>query len=122
MAPERTTDKIARCSIYEERPQVCRVYPKVDHYLPEECTYTFVGSDREGDCSCDVGACCRMPREGGEPGGTPLPFIAGGLSCKHLVWEDKPKSKEAGESAEEPLVVHSGSIDLYELIGGSSDS
>ena len=83
-----TEGKIARCAIYEDRPEVCKVYPKVDHYLPKECTYAFIGGDRIGHCECNEGACCAIPREGGLPGGTPLPESAGGAPCKHLVWEE----------------------------------
>lgn len=82
------TRSVARCGIYEDRPQICRDYPTAGHYIPPECTYTFPGGDghREGECACGVGACCSVPREGGEPGGTPLPELAGGQPCKHLVW------------------------------------
>ncbi len=90
--PTRTT---ARCSIYENRPDVCKSYPQIYHYIPEECTFWFAGSDRQGNCNCDVGACCNMPREGGLPGGAPLPEEAGGEPCKYLAWEDM-EDKEAG--------------------------
>lgn len=117
--PDSTTkDTVARCGIYESRPQVCKDYPKIDHYMLEECTYKFLGDKRSGECACNVGACCNSPREGGEPGGTPLPFIAGGKPCKHLVWESKPLDKEA----EDPMIISSGSTDLYELVGGPCDS
>jgi hypothetical protein len=82
-----TTKTVARCAIYEDRPKVCRDYPQIDHYIPEECTYTFMGGDRRGGCECDLGICCAIPRENGEPGGTPLPELAGGAPCKHLKWE-----------------------------------
>ena len=83
-----TEGQIARCGIYEERPEVCRVYPKIDHYRPDECTYAFIGGECIGKCECDVGACCAIPREGGLPGGAPIPKEAGGQPCKHLVWEE----------------------------------
>lgn len=93
--------EIARCGIYETRPEVCRAYPTVYHYMPNECTYTFpeggLGA-RHGDCSCGAGACCAIPREGGEPGGTPLPEEAGGQPCKHLVWEHVDHEKIASYS------------------------
>ena len=115
-----TTEKkqVARCGIYETRPKVCRDYPKVDHYIPPECTFTFVGSERRGDCSCDEGACCSVPRENGEPGGTPLPNVAGGLPCKHLVWEDRDVEKTAsvGCSVEIPT------CSICDLVGGPRDS
>ena len=84
-----TTKTVARCAIYENRPKVCRDYPQIDHYIPEECTFTFVGSERRGNCECDLGICCAIPRENGEPGGAPLPELAGGEPCKHLVWKDE---------------------------------
>jgi len=120
MEPVPTTEKksIARCGIWEDRPQICRDYPKVDHYMPEECTYTFNGEERRGECACDVGACCNAPRENGEPGGTPLPSIAGGRPCKHLVWKevDVPMEKSASHPAL-PILQNS----LYDLVGGPSD-
>ena len=82
------TKSVARCSIYEKRPELCRKYPQIYHYTPEECTFWFAGSERLGSCECDVGACCATPREKGEPGGAPLPDSCGGLPCKHLVWEN----------------------------------
>ena len=30
-----------------------------------------------------------LPRQGGEPGGAPLPEIAGGMPCKHLISVDE---------------------------------
>lgn len=94
---------IARCGIYEERPQVCRDYPTVFHFTPEVCTFAFPFGDerRVGDCACEEGACCALPREGGEPGGAPLPEEAGGEPCKHLTWEDveEPEPKEKIGSA-----------------------
>ena len=80
-----TTKMVARCSIYPDRPKICVVYPDVGHYTPPECTYTFVDGERFGECTCDVGACCRTPRELGMPGGAPLPELAGGQPCKYLV-------------------------------------
>jgi hypothetical protein len=90
---------IARCGIYESRPQICKDYPTVGHWTPSVCTYSFPYGDdrREGECACEIGACCAVPREGGEPGGAPMPEEAGGSSCKHLVWvdveEEEPKEK-----------------------------
>lgn len=89
------TTKIARCSIYEDRPQVCKDYPKIDHYRPEECTYAFMDNERIGRCECNVGACCSVPREGGLPGGAPLPERAGGAPCKYLTWEEEDSEKNA---------------------------
>jgi hypothetical protein len=118
MPDSTTSGTVARCGIYEDRPQVCKDYPKVDHYILEECTYKFLGEKRSGDCECNVGACCNAPREGGEPGGAPIPYIAGGRPCKHLVWEPRALDKEAGEQ----LMTHSGSVDLHDLVDGFSDS
>lgn len=85
---------IARCGIYDQRPELCRKYPQIYHYTPGECTFWFAGSERFGSCECDVGACCSVPREKGEPGGAVIPEESGGLPCKHLVWEDV-EEKEA---------------------------
>lgn len=88
------------CSIYDQRPEMCRKYPVISSPMPSECTYTFPSSeDRQGDCSCGVGACCAIPREGGEPEGAPLPSEAGGEPCKHLVWvaDDKEKTAAAAD-------------------------
>jgi hypothetical protein len=41
-----------------------------------------------------------VPRVGGEPGGTSMPLEAGGEPCKHLVWVDEDKKKEASEDLE----------------------
>lgn len=90
-----TTKSVARCSIYENRPEICRVYPKVDHYIPPQCTYYFKGEERQGSCACNDGACCASPRKDGEPGGVPMPQVAGGLPCKHLVWEESEQEKTA---------------------------
>ena len=111
MTTER--EQVARCAIYEKRPQVCRDYPKVDHYIPPECTFTFVGDQREGECACDVGACCAIPREKGEPGGAPMPNVAGGLPCKHLVWVDG-KEKTAGVDCP----ACGTECPIYDMVGG----
>lgn len=88
-----TTRLKARCSIYGDRPAVCRKYPEVDHYLPTQCTYFFMDGKKMGDCSCGEGACCAIPREKGLPGGAPLPSIAGGEPCKYLVFiEDREET------------------------------
>ncbi len=88
---------VARCGIYETRPQLCRDYPMIGHYTPPECTYSFPDGTREGECACEVGACCATPREHGEPGGAVIPEESGGEPCKHLTWEDveeeEPKEK-----------------------------
>ena len=116
-----TTEKeqIARCGIYETRPEVCRVYPKVDHYIPSECTYTFAGPERGGDCSCNVGACCSTPREGGEPGGTPMPNVAGGEPCRHLIWVYREVEKTASTDC---AVEQPTNCSICDLVGGPRDT
>jgi hypothetical protein len=93
------TTEVARCAIYDRRPGICKRYPEMDHYIPPECTYYFQGSERKGDCSCDIGACCAIPRMAGMPGGAPMPAIAGGRPCEHLVWVEKEESKEKSASS-----------------------
>jgi hypothetical protein len=93
-----TTRLIARCSIYEQRPDMCKKYPLIDSWVPPECTFYFAGEERKGKCACDVGACCAEPREKGEPIGAPLPAIAGGVPCKYLVTEEAPVEKTAAHS------------------------
>jgi hypothetical protein len=86
------------CSIYEKRPQMCRDYPKRDSYIPESCTFYFTLEGRQGQCDpqCD-GACCRLPREGGEPCAFGLPEISGGMPCKFLEHRDKHPNEEQHE-------------------------
>ena len=84
-----TTRRVARCSIYDDRPKLCVDYPTVSHYTPPECTYTFVDGERFGECGCGVGACCATPRELGMPGGAAIPEVAGGKPCKYLVWVEE---------------------------------
>jgi hypothetical protein len=105
-----TTRRIARCSIYDTRPEVCRVYPKLEHYRPDSCTYYFIDGERLGSCSCDMGACCAIPRQDGKPGGAPLPEIAGGKPCHNLVWTEVAV-KEASASGR--------STDRQELVDAS---
>ena len=74
------------CGIHDRRPDVCRRYPQPGSYLPQSCGFRFAAGERKGHCYLECQAsCCRLPRQGGEPGGAPLPEIAGGLPCKHLV-------------------------------------
>lgn len=111
-----TTKTIARCGIYEDRPKLCKDYPTVSHYQPPECTYYFVGAERRGECNCGEAACCTLPREGGEPGGSPLPDEAGGLPCKHLTW-DEVTVKEASEEMEQGDQGHGHRLVLGSLFG-----
>jgi len=121
-----TTEKktVARCAIYENRPALCKNYPVVESYIPPECTFTFIGSERRGTCSCNIGACCAIPRIDGEPLNPSLPEEAGGLPCKHLVWKeevvDAPEkvAQEKLASATAPL----SSQFIYDLVEGPHDS
>jgi Fe-S-cluster containining protein len=108
-----SSEVIARCSIYERRPDVCRKYPTVSHYTPPECTFHFSGGERRGECACDQGACCAIPREHGEPGGVPMPEEAGGTPCKYLVYEER----EAEEKEKTAASVYDGYQQLAEAIG-----
>jgi hypothetical protein len=94
-----TTKEVARCSIYQDRPKLCQDYPTASHWVPRECTYSFIDGERFGDCSCDVGACCATPRENGQPGGAVIPEIAGGKPCQYLV--------QAQVEVEEPTKIAS---------------
>ena len=79
------------CGIYKDRPEVCKVYPRADHYQPESCGFIFLGNGkRSGRCleECDS-SCCQLPRENGEPGAAALPTEAGGSPCRHLEWVEK---------------------------------
>lgn len=90
------------CGIHERKPIVCKKYPESTSYRPDSCGYFFADGERKGDCYLDCQAsCCMLPREGGEPGGVPLPEIAGGVSCKHLISVDKAPE---GCSIEKPEV------------------
>lgn len=89
-----TTRSVARCGIYEDRPEMCRDYPRIDHWMPSECGFHFAGTERGGACDCGIAACCMAARQNGEPGGAPIPETAGGLSCKHVVWVDEPAEQE----------------------------
>ena len=78
------------CEIYDNRPEVCKEYPRADSYIPQSCGYFFPGDgSRRGSCDPECeGACCRVPRRDGEPEGDNLPEIAGGMPCKYLVEVD----------------------------------
>lgn len=115
-----TTEKPARCAIYEDRPQECRGYPKIDNYMPEECTYYFVGNERRGECACGVGACCAVPRDGGEPTAKHLPLIAGGEPCKHLVEGDVLEEKTAAITHDMEFSLDH--INITVLVDGPDDS
>jgi hypothetical protein len=65
------TDRTFVCEIYEDRPEMCKEYPREDSYIPPSCT-------------CEA-ACCRVPRKDGEPLEGYLEEISGGMPCKYLV-------------------------------------
>lgn len=89
---------IARCGIYDQRPELCRQYPNIAEYIPRECTYTFPdGRTREGECACGVGACCSVPRRDGEPTGQQLSEEDGGQPCKHLIMIEEPEKIAASD-------------------------
>lgn len=91
---------VARCAIYDQRPEMCRRYPQLSDYVPRECTFVFNGgSDRQGECACNEGACCAIPRKDGEPEGMPLPEESGGQPCKHLVYEEENEKTAADASS-----------------------
>lgn len=113
-----TTKTIARCSIHENKPKVCEEYPTVGHYIPSECTYHFTGAERHGSCACDEGACCAIPRQNGEPGGAPMPKVAGGEPCKYLEWREE-SVKEANEALP---VLHDSTSRSKTIRGALSDS
>jgi hypothetical protein len=76
-----------RCGIYDQRPEMCRRYPESGSYIPQSCTFYFTEAGRQGSCDPDCNAsCCFLPRLGGEPGGAPMPEIAGGEPCKHILY------------------------------------
>ena len=79
------------CSIYERRPELCRNYPTVYHYVPPECTFWFAGDRRTGKCECNASVCCALPRENGEPEGKPMIGVSGGLPCKYLAYREEGK-------------------------------
>lgn len=121
MSDGTSTEKkrMAFCAIHGHKPLFCAEYPKVDQYVPPECTYTFNGSERRGVCECGVGACCAVPRVDGEPGAPAMPALAGGKPCKHLAWQlevDMPLEKKA--SSDTPYTLP----DLQDLVGGTRDS
>jgi hypothetical protein len=90
------------CGIHDKRPKVCREFPQVDNYIPDTCGYHFSGGAKRGCCYLECQAsCCMLPREGGEPGGTPLPEIAGGEPCKYLETVDEPPKGAVVEKPEE---------------------
>lgn len=107
---------VARCAIYDRRPEMCRRYPQLSDYVPSACTFVFNGgSDRQGECACNEGACCAIPRRDGEPEAPPLSEEAGGLPCKHLVYEEE-QEKVASGTAHASGVEH-GTRHLLRVLG-----
>jgi Fe-S-cluster containining protein len=107
-----------KCGIYNDRPEVCRIYPKVDQWIPPECTFYFTGGVRNGDCSCGTSACCEVPRVGGDPGGAPMPREAGGLPCRHIVVEEEEKTAQEHSETEDPNSENNDFI--KEAVGGDT--
>jgi hypothetical protein len=119
-----TTEKrlIARCAIYDKRPQMCVEYPKLESYIPPECTFSFIGERREGLCACEIGACCAVPRVDGEPTNPSLPEEAGGLPCKYLVWVEQELEKAAEVEKLSSATQHYSSDDVYALVRGPDET
>ena len=87
-----------KCGAYDSRPQFCKDYPRIHDFIPPGCTFYFHNGERHGSCNpsaCGENNCCAYPRENGEPEGKSLDALAGGLPCKHLVWEEVPMEKDA---------------------------
>ena len=51
------------CSIYEDRPQICRDFPtrETENLKYPSCTYWFDVKGRHGECS-RCGECCEFSR------------------------------------------------------------
>lgn len=78
------------CGIYDSRPQICKDYPRQGDWVPQSCAYHFEGGQKKGECDPECQAsCCTQPRLDGEPGGAPMPEIAGGLPCRHLIYVER---------------------------------
>lgn len=79
-----------RCSIYADRPEICRVYPRPGDWRPIACTYRFDRDGaRRGECDssvCGVHACCNFPRGSGETAGDPTAIFDRhkGAPCREL--------------------------------------
>lgn len=88
---------IGKCGAYGSRPDFCKNYPTLSSFIPPGCTYYFHNGQRHGECdpsSCGENNCCSYPREGGEPEGKSLDSFAGGLPCKHLIWDEKDEMEK----------------------------
>ena len=99
------------CSIYENRPELCKRYPEPGSLLMKSCGYFFPGDGtRQGKCeaACEA-ACCRMPRLDGIPDNPALPEAAGGLPCKYLVYteEEIPIGEDSIEEFDTELTSQS---------------
>lgn len=108
---------VGQCGIYKSRPKFCRDYPQPGDFLPPECTYSFEGGERKGECdpsACQDGNCCNYPREGGEPEATSMDVLAGGEPCKHLVWVIVPDREEKTAENEEDTTGFND--ELYETV------
>lgn len=52
-----------KCSIYDDRPQVCKDFPTrhINFKYYPSCTYWFEGMERKGECS-RCGECCKLTK------------------------------------------------------------
>ena len=50
-----------KCSIYKDRPQICRDFPsrETENLRYQSCTYWFDINGRQGECS-RCGECCML--------------------------------------------------------------
>jgi len=89
------------CSIYEDRPEFCRRWPRPGSNIPKSCGYFFAGDGtRAGKCLVECEAsCCRLPRMSGDPDGAALPEAVGGVPCRYLEYTDNDVTF-AGEKTE----------------------
>jgi len=106
------------CSIYEDRPDLCKRYPEPGSFVPQSCGYHFPGDGtRRGKCEVECEAsCCRLPRQNGDPDGTSLPEAAGGEACRYLIFteEDVEFGGESTERYDEPVGAQADTADTEE--------
>lgn len=110
-----TTKIIGRCGNYENRPEYCKDYPRLTDFMPDGCTFHFVGEDRRGECQPDVcqeNNCCSWPREAGEPLGKSLDEHAGGKPCKYLEWAEVEEQEKKADGYEDVSITN----ELYETL------
>jgi len=96
-------DCVGKCSAYGTRPDFCKEYPTLTSFIPSGCTYYFHNGTRHGECdpsSCGENNCCSYPRENGDPEGKSLDALAGGLPCKHLIWDEVDRMEKDASAFE----------------------